>query len=281
MPFRRSRLLMPLVYIIGAYIVLLVTIRSFERRMLFFPDYPGRLQGDWHPHPLDPADAWLTASDGTKLHAWWISSPNARFTFLAFHGNASNIANRAPAYEFLRDTPANVLALEYRGYGHSEGKASETGLYLDADAAYQYIVSERKIDPKSIISFGQSLGTAVATHLAANHTVGAVVLEAPFPSASSVASKIYWFLPGLSLLVRGQLDTESNLKKITVPILIVHCINDPVIPFQLGQRVYRSARSPKQFLRIEGTCHEEASLIAPDQYRAALRQFVVSLTGSG
>jgi uncharacterized protein len=281
MPILRNRLLMALVYIIGAYVALLLVIRLFERRMLFFPDHPGRLQGDWHPHPLDPEDVRLTASDGTKLHAWWISSPNTKFTFLAFHGNASNIANRAPAYESLRDTPASVLALEYRGYGHSEGKPTEAGLYLDADAAYQYLVDERKIDPKSIISFGQSLGTAVATHLASSQTVGGVVLEAPFPSASSVASKIYWFLPGLSLLVRGQLDTESNLKRITVPILIVHCINDPVIPLELGQQVYRSARSPKQFLQIEGDCHEEASMIQPGRYRAALQQFLVSLTGSG
>jgi uncharacterized protein len=272
---------MSLAYIVCAYVVLLLAIRLFERRMLFFPDYPGRLQGDWHPHPLNPEDVWITASDGTKLHAWWISNPDAKFTFLAFHGNASNIANRAPTYEFLRDTPANVLALEYRGYGHSEGKPSEAGLYIDADAAYQYLVCERKIDPKSIISFGQSLGTAMATHLAANHMVGAVVLEAPFPSASSVVSKIYWFLPGLGLLVHGQLDTGSNLKKITVPILIVHCIHDPVIPFQLGQQVYGSARSPKQFLQIDGVCHEEASMVQPDQYRTAPNQFLLSLAGSG
>jgi fermentation-respiration switch protein FrsA (DUF1100 family) len=109
-------------------------------------------------------------------------------TFLAFHGNASNIANRAPTYEFLRDTPAKVLALEYRSYGHREGKPTEAGLYLDAEAAYQYLVNTRRLDPKSIVSFGQSVGTAIAVDLAAHHGVGGVILEAPVPSASRVGA---------------------------------------------------------------------------------------------
>jgi fermentation-respiration switch protein FrsA (DUF1100 family) len=182
-----------LLYILAAYVVLLVLLRLFERRMIFFPDYPGRLEGNWHPRKLDPEDVWITAADGTRLHAWWVPNANAKFTFLAFHGNASNIANRAPTYEFLRDTPANVLALEYRGYGHSEGKPTEAGLYLDAEAAYQYLVNTRRLAPKSIVSFGQSVGTTIAVDLAAHHGVGGVILEAPFPSASRVASNLFGF----------------------------------------------------------------------------------------
>jgi hypothetical protein len=119
----RSRLSMFLLYILIAYALLLALVRIFESRLIFFPDYPGRLEGDWHPRVLPVQDVWLTASDGTKLHAWWIPNDNAKFTFLAFHGNAANIANRAPVYEFLRHTPANVFALEYRGYGPQRRKA--------------------------------------------------------------------------------------------------------------------------------------------------------------
>jgi hypothetical protein len=270
-----------LLYTFVAYVLLLALVRLFEQRMIFFPDYPGRLEGDWRPRTLTPEDVWLTASDGIRLNAWWIASKNAKFTFVAFHGNASNIANRAATYEFLRDTPANVLALEYRGYGHSEGKPSEAGIYLDAEAAYQYLVGTKGLDPKSIISFGQSLGTAVAAHLAAHNTVGGVILEAPFPSASRVASKIYWFLPGLSLLVHSQFDTLSNLKEITAPILIAHCTDDPVLPFQFGQEVYTAARPPKHFLQVNGYCHEESTLVAPAQYRSALQNFLASLANPG
>jgi len=222
----------------------------------------------------------LTSSDGTKLHAWWIPNDKAKYTFLAFHGNASNIANRAPVYEFLRDTPANVFALEYRGYGGSEGKPSEAGFYRDADAAFKYLVNTRSMNPKTILCFGQSLGTAVAAHLAAQHQVGGVVLEAPFPSATRVARRIFWFLPGLSLLVHLQFDTEARLKEIRAPIFIVHCTQDPVLPFEFGQEVYNSARSPKDFLKINGDCHEEASMTAPTQYRAALQGFLSNIEKS-
>ena len=273
-----SRLLNFLLTILIAYILALVLIRVFEAHFIFFPDTPGRLEGDWHPHALPVQDVWLASSDGTKLHAWWIPNDQATFTFLAFHGNAANIANRAPVYEFLRDTPANVLALEYRGYGRSEGKPSEAALYRDADAAYQYLVNAKGIAPKSIISFGQSLGTTVAAHLAAHREVGAVLLEAPFPSASRVARQFFWFLPGLSLLARGQFDTQARLQQITAPILIVHCTQDPVIPFQFGQAVYEAARPPKDFLSINATCHEESSLVAPTQYRATLQKFLTTVS---
>lgn len=266
-----------LVYLFVAYALLLMVIRLFESRMIFFPDYPSRLDGDWHPRALSPDNVWLTASDGTRLHAWWISDPAAKFTFLAFHGNASNIANREATYEFLRDMPANVLALEYRGYGHSEGKPSEAGLYLDADAAYQFLIDTKRLAPKSILLFGQSLGTTVAADLAARRRVGGLILEAPLPSASRAAGKIFWFLPGLSLLVHSQFDTIAKLKKVTVPIMVIQCTHDPVLPFEFGQEVYNAAPSPKRFLRIEGECHEESTLIAPVEYRSMLQQFLASL----
>jgi fermentation-respiration switch protein FrsA (DUF1100 family) len=272
-----GRLLNFLLTILIGYLLVLVLVRLGEARLIFFPNYPDRLDGDWHPRSLPVEDIWLTTSDGVKLHAWWIPRDNAKFTFLAFHGNASNIANRAPIYEFLRDSPANVFALEYRGYGHSEGKPSESGIYRDAQAAYDYLVNTKGIDRKTIISFGQSLGTAVAANLAAHRQVAAVVLEAPFPSASRMARRVFWFLPGASLVVYGQFDTQSRLKEIHAPLLIVHCNQDPVIPFEFGQQVYDSALPPKTFVQINGSCHEESSLIAPTQYRTALHQFLSSL----
>jgi fermentation-respiration switch protein FrsA (DUF1100 family) len=135
----RRRIVSFVLTLLIGYLIALVVVRLFESHLIFLPDYPGRLEGDWHPRTLPVEDVWLKAADGTKLHAWWIPNKDAKYTFLAFHGNASNIANRASAYEFLHSTPANVLALEYRGYGHSEGKPSEAGMYLDSQAADQYL----------------------------------------------------------------------------------------------------------------------------------------------
>src|SRR5579859_6295212 len=90
-----GRLLNLLFTILVGYLLVLVLIRVFEVRLIFFPNYPGRLDGDWHPRDLGVQDLWITSTGGIKLHAWWIPNDKAKFTFLAFHGNASNIANRA------------------------------------------------------------------------------------------------------------------------------------------------------------------------------------------
>lgn len=267
------------VFLVG-YLLLLVFLRLVESHFIFYPNVPGRLDGDWKPSSLPVEDVWLTTSDGIKLHAWWVPAGNAKFTFLAFHGNASNIANRADVYRFLHQTPANVLAVEYRGYGRSEGSPSEAGIYRDADAAYQYVVQSKGVAPETIISFGQSLGTAVAAHLAAKSRVGGVILEAPFPSASSIARRIFWFLPGVSFVVAGQFQTEKRLQEIRAPILVVHCTHDPVVPPELAEEVYAAAKSPKFVLRVAGQCHEESSLMAPEQYRAALQSFLAAISES-
>ena len=262
------------VSLLVAYLVVLVALRFFENRLIYFPNYPGRLSGDWRPEGLPAQDVWLHTSDDIKLHAWWIAAERAEFTFLVFHGNAANIADRADIFRFLRDLPANVLAVEYRGYGRSEGAPSEAGLYRDAEAGYNYIVAERGLAPSRIIALGLSLGTAVATDLAANHPVGGVVLVAPFPSAKAVARHVYPFLPGLGLVVGSKFDTAAKLAQIHVPILVVHCTSDPTIPLALGEEVYRLAGEPKSFLRVEGQCHEDATLGTPAECRAKFATFL-------
>jgi uncharacterized protein len=257
-----------------AYFCVLLLLRIFEPHLIYFPNYPGRLAGDWQPRGLPVEDVWLAAHDGVRLHAWWIPAEKASFTFLAFHGNAGNISDRAYVYGFLRGIPANVLALEYRGYGKSGGTPSEKDFYRDAQSALAYLAHERHIDPSHVISFGQSLGTAVAANLASENAVGGVVLEAPFPSLAGVAKRIYWFLPGLGLIAGSQFDTKSKLPKIKAPILIVHCAQDPVIPPALGQEVYDAASQPKTLVRFEMSCHEESSLLAPAKYNAVLKEFL-------
>jgi len=273
----RKRLLGLLIAILVAWLLILILVRILEARLIFFPDYPNRMAGDWNPHGLPFQDVWLQTADGIKLHAWWIPNDQAKFTFIAFHGNAGNMAGRADIYEFLHQLPANVLAVEYRGYGRSQGNPKEAGIYRDAEAGFQYLVNTKGVAPRSIISFGQSLGTAVAVHLATEEKVGGVVLEAPFPSAAAVARNKFWFLPGIGFVAGSQFDTRSKLSRIATPILIVHCTQDPVIPPELADEVYAAAEPPKFVLQVGGYCHEEACLIAPGKYRATLQDFLRSI----
>lgn len=280
-PAAGERILRFFVVLIVGYVLALVLLRLFEKHFIFFPNYPDRLAGNWSPRGLQNQDAWFRSSDGTKLHAWWIPSEGAAFTFLAFHGNAGNISDRAEIYKFLKQIPANVLAVEYRGYGKSEGAPSERGLYLDAEAALDYLVASKGISSGKIIAYGQSLGTAVAAHLASRREVGGLVMEAPFPSARAVARQRLWFFPGLPLILWGQLDTETALEGVRAPILVVHCVDDPVIPFQLGKVVYDKAHEPKSFLSIQGQRHEEASIISPQNYQKQIQIFLSTLDHKG
>ena len=257
-----------------AYVAILFFTVLFENKLIYFPDVPGRLEGDWSPKGLPIEEVSMETEDGVKLHAWWIPAENAEFTFLAFHGNAANIANRAEVYRFLHALPVNVLAVEYRGYGRSEGTPREVGLYLDAEAAFQFVRREHAIPERRIIAFGQSLGTAVAADLAARHDLGGLVLEAPFASAKAMARRFYWFLPGLGFVLRTKFDTGQKLQSVKAAVLVVHCADDPVIPLAMGEEVYRVARPPKQFFRVDGYCHEEAALVDPGGYRAKLLEFL-------
>jgi len=263
-----------------SYVSLLLLLRISESKFVFFPDLPGRLDGDWHPAKLPVQDVWITAYDGTRLQAWWIPNEKAQFTFIAFHGNAGNITGRAFVYKFLNDTPANVLAVEYRGYGKSEGKPSEKDFYRDARSAYVFLVERQGIRPETIISFGQSLGTATATDLASEEKVGGLVLEAPFPSIAAMAHRQFSYLPGVELLVYGQMNTKGKIGKVKAPIMVVQCSHDPIIPPALGQEVYEAAASPKQLLKFDMSCHEESSLLAPRRYSAALREFLAGVEAS-
>ena len=263
-----------------AYVSVLLLLRIFESNLVFFPDLPGRLEGDWHPAGLPIQDVWITGYDGTKLHAWWIPNEKAQFTFIAFHGNAGNIASRGYTYKFLNNLPANVLAVEYRGYGKSEGKPGERNFYRDARSAYQFLLEQQHIRPETIISFGQSLGTATATDLASEVKVGGLILEAPFPSLASMAQRQFPYLPGVDLLVYGQMDTKNKIRQVKAPILIVQCTHDPVIPPALGQEVYEAATSPKWLLQFDLSCHEESSLLAPAKYQAGLKELLSQLAAA-
>ncbi len=263
-----------------AYLLVLVLLRVFESRIIFYPDYPGRLEGNWQPAGLPVEDVWLRTSDGVRLHAWWIPAAGSEFTFLAFHGNASNIANRADTYRFLHELPVNVLGLEYRGYGKSEGAPTEDGLYLDAEAGHDYLTKARGVAARQIVSYGQSVGTAVAADLPTRREVGGVVLEAAFPSARALARRAFPFLPGAGLVAKTKFESARKLATISAPKLIVHCENDPVIPFALGEELYRAAREPKTFFQAKSFCHEEMSYVAPEKYRAQLLAFLKSLSAA-
>jgi hypothetical protein len=241
---------------------------------MFHPEkYPA---GPWHLQEHFAAeDVWLTTADGVRIHGWKLRSrPGARWVTLYLHGNAGNLAHRVDHMEMIPEAGSDLFIIDYRGYGRSEGKPTELGIYVDADAAYEYLV-EAGYRSEQLIIYGESLGTAVAVDLAARRDCAGVVLEAPFPSAAAVASRV---LPLLGpLAARGRLETARKLERVKAPILIIHGTRDQVIDYALGQEVFEAAREPKQFWSVEGAHHSDILEIAGERYIARLREFLDQL----
>jgi fermentation-respiration switch protein FrsA (DUF1100 family) len=239
---------------------------------LRYPDGLWNLQRD-----VGATDVWLTARDGVKLNAWWIAAPQARLVTVFFHGNGGNLTHRVEHMRAIIAAGSSLLIPDYRGYGKSEGKPSEAGLYMDAEAAYQWLI-EQGHTPERIVIQGESLGSAVAIDLAARKSCAGVVLEAPFNSASQVAAGI---LPFLGPLIMRGFDSKGKVGKIRAPMFFMHGDRDEVIPFKLGQDLYAVAPEPKSFWTVAGAGHNDLLEVAGEQYREHLAAFYASLVSKG
>ena len=146
---------------------------------LFYPTRSDARAAGWAT-PSGAQDVWLTTKDKIRLHGWFFESKERPpiATVIFFHGNGGNISNVVWVGERLASRGLNVLLLEYRGYGRSEGAVNdEEGLYIDADAGYEYVSTIRGARPEAVVLYGQSLGTAVEGDLGSRKKCGAMILE--------------------------------------------------------------------------------------------------------
>lgn len=196
----------------------------------------------------------LTTTDGETLDGWLVpanTKRDARGLVIFFHGNAGNIGHRLDYLSMFHDLGLTTLIVDYRGYGRSSGTPSEEGIYLDAAAAWRHATQTLRVPSTRIVLFGESLGGGVATQLASEYRPGALVLASTFTSVPDIGADLYPFFP-IRLLARIRYETLERLPLIACPVLVIHSRNDDVIAFKHGQRLFDAARSPKQFLEIEG-----------------------------
>ena len=246
-------------------IAILFTVAS---RAPYYPiKYPSGL---WElQSKLGAEDVWILTSDGVRLHAWWIMSPQASLVTLYLHGNAGNVTHRFLQIREIIAAGSSVLMLDYRGYGKSGGSPSEHGLYADADAAYLYLL-DHGYSAQHIVLQGESLGTAVAVDLASRKECAGVVLEAAFTSGHDVANTV---LPIVGALVFRGFDTKSKIANIRAPLLFFHGDRDEIIPLRLGRSLFEAAPGPKYFIEIPGAGHNDLVETAGSAYRERLHEF--------
>jgi fermentation-respiration switch protein FrsA (DUF1100 family) len=233
--------------------------------------------------PYTPADIGLAydkvtlrTSDRLLLSGWYIPAHNAEVTILFCHGKGGSISYYMDTINLLNELGFNVFIFDYRGFGNSEGKTTEQGTYLDARAAYEWLVHDKGLQPGDIIIFGRSLGGSIAAQLASNVAAKGLIIESSFTSFVDLGVKCYPYMP-VRLFARFSYNTGEYLKKVKYPVLIVHSRDDEIVPFEFGLRLYEGfANEPRDFLEIYG-CHNDGFLHSSEIYREGLINWAESL----
>ncbi len=250
-------------------------LRWVERAIAFHPD-PYKSDRAW-TRPADAEDVWFSTTDGTRLHGWFFESRSQTVlaTVIYFHGNGGNISNVGWVGERLATRGFDVLVFDYRGYGRSEGNLKdEDELYADADAAYDYVLSERNAQAASVVLYGQSLGTTAVVDLASRKKSGAIILESGPSSASDMAGVALPWLPRrLHFLARNRFDSARKLAAVHCPVLITHGDPDPTIPTEQGRLLFAAAHEPKKLLIFPGAGHNVFGK-SGNKYLDILKEFI-------
>ena len=259
--------------IVAGLALVVVGIRLFEDRLIYFPPrYPMGFEPPGK-YGLSVEEVWLRTEDGVKLNAWYLPSPTASQVLLLFHGNASNLGTDLPRLQFFAHLGVSLFEVDYRGYGKSEGSPDEAGLYRDADAAYRYLMESRGHQPGEIFLHGQSLGGAVAIDLASRRECGGLIVESSFTSAREMARRMF-LLPLLEYVPKSRFDSLRKIRQVQCPVLIVHGTQDQVIPFFMGEKLYQAAPEPKSFLPVEGAGHVDSFVVSGERYLARLQKLI-------
>ena len=256
----------------AVYLLVALVVFLFQARLVYFPER------DTISTPRSAGLAYeeitLLTEDNLRLQAWFVPAQNSRAVLLFCHGNAGNISHRIESIALFVRLGLSVLIFDYRGYGQSEGTPSEKGTYLDAGAAWRYLVQVRGTAPADIILFGRSMGAAVASWLAVRENPGGLILESAFTSIPDMAARLYPFLP-VRILSRIQYNTLENVQRKRCPLLVVHSLDDEIVPFSHGRRIFSSAQEPKKFLELKGD-HNSGFLISGSLYLEGLSNFVAA-----
>ena len=223
---------------------------------------------------LEYEDIYFTTSDNKKLNGWYIPAEGAEYTVILCHGNAGNIGHRLEKLSILHNLGLNVFIFDYRGYGNSEGVQGEAGLYKDAAAAYEHVTGKLEVSQKKVILYGESIGGGVVIDLATNKDVGAVISEDAFTSVKDMARMAYPFLP--SFIYSTKMDSLAKIKDVSCPKLIIHSVDDEIVPYRQGERLFESAPEPKTFLKLRGG-HNTAFMDSQDKYSEGIRYFIEDL----
>jgi uncharacterized protein len=217
-------------------------------------------------------DVWI-AVGAERVNGWWLRGPATDSPALLYlHGNAENLGPNAPRIARFRDLGFSVLAIDYRGYGKSDGGLpSEANVYADAQAAWNLLKTLAPERRRFI--YGHSLGGAVAIELArGNSDASGLVVESTFTSIKDAAAGTPWHWLASDWLLTQRFDSLEKIGTLKLPVLLIHGMADPLIPYRMSEALYAAAHEPKRLLLVPGADHADVPAVGGERYRAAWRE---------
>lgn len=214
-----------------------------------------------HTAEMQPAEFGLkgvtaerfSVSGGEQVIVWHARPTTRTETILYFHGNGGMLGHRSDRFAFLQSQGYGLVVLSYRGYGGSSGRPSEAANVADAVMLYDWL-RQRGVPPIKIVLFGESLGSGIAVQLAAQLSVGAILLDSPYSSIEDVAAARFWWLP-----VRGMVweryDSMAHVAKLRAPLVVVQGDRDGIVPPHLGAKLVDAATVRKLLIVRDGEYH--------------------------
>jgi 4-hydroxy-tetrahydrodipicolinate synthase len=258
--------------IVLGYAALVGVVYLMQDRLVYFPQMGREIVATPDLHGLAYEDVAIVTEDGETLSAWWLPVPKALGAVLVLHGNAGNISHRLDYALMFGRLGYSTLLLDYRGYGRSSGRPSETGTYRDALAAWRWLTEERGIAAADIVVFGESLGGAVGCWLARRERPRALVLASTFTAVPDLGAEVYPFLP-VRWLSRFSYNTLECVPEVHAPVLVMHSPADDIVPYSHGKKLYAAANDPKRFLELGGG-HNDGFVHTRPQWVQGLARFL-------
>ncbi|NBC26171.1 MAG: alpha/beta fold hydrolase [Bacteroidetes bacterium] len=247
----------------------------FQNQLIFHPSTqitgtPERLGLPWSEHRVP-------TSDGLDLHGWLVGDPGKGPVVVYSHGNAGNISGRVEIAGEIARQGASVFMYDYRGYGKSEGKPDEQGIYTDGEAVVHYLRRNLGIAVERMIFYGKSLGGAVAARQSARFNGAGLVLDSAFLNGPEIAGDLYPLVPSFLVSIRFPVDEDlrnTNASR----IMILHGTNDRIINIRHGRTLHdiASEKKPSSFVELPGG-HNSSFVMSREIYAGAWANFLKSL----
>jgi hypothetical protein len=238
--------------------------------MAFHPDKLTSISRDKLPQGVQ--EIFIVTTDKIKIQSYFIPDSSSKKIVIFFPGNAGNISHRILDLLQIREFGVNVLGVGYRGYGKSEGKPSEKGIYLDGESALAYAIDTLGFNANDIYIFGRSIGTTVAIHTAQEKDIAGLILVTPLTSGKEQAKAMG--LNSIAFLAGASFNNIEKIQNITCPVLVIHGDADRVIPYRMGVEIYEKINTEKELITICGAGHDNISADFKPQYWEPISEFI-------